>query len=49
MKQLRLSDHVVRMGTRKETIEKNAVLYGEISLLTKHGIIQIYNIQLYKL
>jgi hypothetical protein len=26
---------------RKETIEKNAVLCGELSLIKKHGIIEI--------
>jgi hypothetical protein len=42
MRQLWWPDRVAHMGaTRKETIEKNAVLYGQLSLITKHGIIEI--------
>jgi hypothetical protein len=42
MRQLRWPDHVARMGnTRRETIEKKASLYGELSLITKHVIIEI--------
>jgi hypothetical protein len=42
MRQIRWPDHAACMeGTRKETIAKNVVLYGEISVITKHGIIEI--------
>jgi hypothetical protein len=42
MRQLGWLDHVARMeGMRKETIEENVILYGELSLITKSGIIEI--------